>query len=181
MLDLDALDKLAADDAAAVTTSWAESIGFDDACSFRDSKRFEICHGIRLICSACAGPKCWNVELWIVGGSSMKIIKDPTRAAVRSICAALGITLNEPTRPTYAELIAEVRRLREDANPIRLMERVRRFKRMSRYMATLTWPNLDTFERACGDVLCHGCGLPYFDHPSKDDLHLDCQGRLWKL
>lgn len=165
------------DDAKPLEAEWCLGIGLPYTSISVDSTRFEIRHGIRIIFSAHGS----GAELWIGGGSNMLILKRPTRLTVRLLCAALGITLNEPTRPTYAELIAEVRRLREDANPIRLMERVRRFKRMSRYMATLTWPNVDTFERACGDVLCHGCGLPYFDHPSKDDLHLDCQGRLWKL
>ena len=60
--------------------------------------------------------------------------------------------------------------------------RIRRFRRMAKMMASMIqWPEPLNFERACGDVECSECGLPYFDHPSKDGLHLDCNGRLWKL
>lgn len=76
------------------------------------------------------------------------------------------------------ELVADLRKQRGAA-----LERTRRFKRMAKLMAQqiVPWPSEDSFTRAGGDVPCNQCGLPYFDHPEKDGLILDCNGRLWKL
>jgi hypothetical protein len=69
-----------------------------------------------------------------------------------------------------------------EAADIVYRERIRRFKRMAKMMANMiVWPDELSFERAGGDVPCSQCGLPYFDHPEKDGLHLGCNGRLWKL
>lgn len=54
--------------------------------------------------------------------------------------------------------------------------------RMAANMAKMIdWPYEEKMERACGDVQCAKCGLPYFDHPRENGLVLDCNGRLWKL
>lgn len=65
---------------------------------------------------------------------------------------------------------------------MKYLERARRFRRMAQRMASLViWPEVEEFQRAGGDVLCEHCGLPYFDHPERDDLHLTCAGDLVKL
>ena len=77
------------DDDDPVTIKWCERHWYDSATS-RGFKRYEICTSIRIVFNACVGG--WEqAELWIGGGSDMKILKDIKIWRIRQLCRALGI------------------------------------------------------------------------------------------
>lgn len=79
------------DDGELVTPDFMWEIGIGDSAFAKDSKRFELCPGVRVMFFACQGPKCWNAEVW-VGDATRKIL-NPTRGQVRRLASALGIEL----------------------------------------------------------------------------------------
>lgn len=68
-----------------------------------------------------------------------------------------------------------------------LKERIHRFRRMAREMAsriTVTEDAILDCMRAGGDALCKVCGLEYLEHPQipgYPTFHLACTGKVMKL
>jgi hypothetical protein len=63
-------------------------------------------------------------------------------------------------------------------------EKWRRFKRQAQLIANLVDDAFaeENFRRSSGDIVCPGCGLKYFDHPTvSNKLVLTCQGEFLHL
>lgn len=79
-----------------VTRHYLELLGYSDTSSLRDTLRYEILNGIRVIFKACVGG--WSEpELWVGGGIIEPILLKSTKQ-LQSLLTGLGIdrTIAEP-------------------------------------------------------------------------------------
>lgn len=79
-------------DQTPVDEVFAASVLHDENCAMRCERRFKSRNNeLQLIAIACAGPRCWEWALYCYG---QLVKRNPSRADVLRLAAALGITLS---------------------------------------------------------------------------------------
>lgn len=78
------------DDDEPIDEAWLRSLGYSDSAYAPNTKRFELCSGVRIMFVACSGPECWKTELW-VGSNTPHRKSGVSRGQLRKLLEALEV------------------------------------------------------------------------------------------